>query len=128
MSIVTQTIKREVFDIVIDAGTDYFLETTYVDYVTNLPINITGYTADLKVRPFRESPVLLLEMSTANGRILLNGPSGGVTAHFLPADTAPASQITAWNEGVYDLLLTDPNGIVVRLLRGKVIVLGTVSL
>ena len=37
------------------------------------PVDLTGYSASLKVRYRADSPNVLLEASTANGRIVLNG-------------------------------------------------------
>jgi hypothetical protein len=68
----------------IDTGTDYFLETTYLDYTTNTPINTNGYSAILQVRENWLSKIPYLTLTTENGRILMTGVNGGLIARFTP--------------------------------------------
>jgi hypothetical protein len=58
----------------------------------------------------------------------MGGPLGTITVAFLPADTNPNQQTTFWTRGVYDLFITDSNGIKIKLLKGFVNVVGSVSL
>jgi len=112
----------------LDAGCDFFLETVYLDYTTNLPKDITGYTAILAVRDSYMQPNPYLVLTNGNGRIVLGGPSGTIIAHFIPGDTDPSQQATAWTKAVYDLILVDKNGIVTKLMSGRINVIGTVSI
>ena len=110
----------------IDAGTTYYLEAEYLDNITNLPNDLTGYTAVLDVRYSYGDARILLSLSTFNGRILLD-TLGNIMVSFLPEDTNPSLQTPyAWTNGVYNLVLTDPNGVVIKLLSGIINVLGTV--
>lgn len=113
-----------VLNISIDAGTDYFLNATRADYTTNLPVDITGYQALLEVRTDILSSYPLLVLSTSNGRILLSGPDGNILVRFAPEDTTSG---VYWTRGVYDLILTDTNGIRTKLLTGFINVIGSVS-
>ena len=115
-------------NLVIDAGTDYFLSAEYDDYLTGLPRDISGYNAVLEVRPDWNDSTVLLTLSNSNGGILLGETGGGIVAHFTPADTDPYQQPIAWTKGVYDMLLTDQNQVVTKLLTGYIIISGTVSL
>jgi hypothetical protein len=119
--------SSSILNLEIDSMTDYYLDTIYEDYVTNLPINITGYTATLTVRASYNDPTILLSLSNSNGRILLGGADGTILAHFLPIDTNPSLQTVPWTTAVYDLLLVDLNGIVIKLVSGMINVVGTVT-
>jgi hypothetical protein len=79
------------------------------------PVNLTGYTVMMQIRPFPQSAVINYD---ASSNIVLGGAAGTI------ALTIPASATTnfTWWNGVYDLVLTDPNGIVTRLLQGSVTV------
>lgn len=116
-----------VVNIDIDAGTDFYLDTTYTDYTTNLPKDLTGYSALIELRSTYNDPRVFLRLSTDNGRILLGGAEGTIIARFLPEDTNPIKQSFPWTRAVYDLVVIDPNGIRVKLLKGFVNVVGTCS-
>jgi hypothetical protein len=82
---------------------------------TPLPVNLTGYTANLQIRQFPLSPTILIDLTPY---LVLGGVAGTITL------TIPAS-ITAgftWWQAFYDLILTDPSGNVTRLLEGTVTV------
>ena len=87
------------------------------------PVDLTGYTADMKVRLTVNSPTVLYEASTANGAIVLGGTAGTI------ALTIPASATSTFTfvRGVYNLTLTSSAGIVTRLLQGSVIVSPSVN-
>jgi hypothetical protein len=80
------------------------------------PINLTGFTARMQIRPKLASDVVLLELSTTNGRLQLGGIAGTVTMLFAPATTTGVP----WSRGVYDLELTSPDGAVTRMLMGEI--------
>lgn len=80
------------------------------------PIDLTGCTARMQVRAEIESPTVLLELTTANGGITVDGPAGQLTLYLTPAATAAI----AWQSGVWDLELEHPNGDVTRLVQGTV--------
>jgi hypothetical protein len=78
------------------------------------PLNITGYTALLQARD--HAGRLLIEFSTANGRIQNGGANGTLTF------TAPpeATRAIASESGRYELELNTPSGQVYRVLSGAV--------
>lgn len=80
------------------------------------PVDLTGCSARMQVRPQVASPDVLLELTTGNGRILLGGPSGTVHLQLDPAETAALSFVAA----VYDLEIVHPGGQVRRLASGQV--------
>ena len=112
----------------IDAGTDFFVDTSYLDYTTNLPKDLTGYTAILAVRSSYTDPNPYLVLTNGNNRILLGGTQGTIISHFIPSDTDPSQQPIAWRRAVYDLIIVDTNGLITKLMSGMINVIGTVSI
>jgi hypothetical protein len=116
------------YDLDIDAGTDYYLNISYLDASSNLPRNLTGCTLLLKVRPSVDSNQVYLELTTENGGILVGGTDGNILLKFLPDVTNPKTQTIAWDKGFYDLIITEPSGMKTKLLKGFINILGTASL
>jgi hypothetical protein len=79
------------------------------------PVDLTGYSAGMQIRPFVLSTTLLFD---ATPYITLGGPAGTITLSIPGGITAALT----WFSGVYDLLLLDQNGISTRLLSGQVTV------
>lgn len=78
------------------------------------PINLTGYTAILQIRPFVLSSTVLYD---ASSNLVLGGTAGTILL-TIPASTTET--FTWWN-GVYDLVLTSSDGSYsTRLFQGKV--------
>lgn len=76
-------------------------------------IDLTGYTAAMKIRTDYEADVLL-SLTSPSGGLVITGASGLVTATLTPAQTLalPAGPV------VYDLLVTQTStGIVKPLVR-----------
>jgi hypothetical protein len=88
-----------------------------------LPVDLTGCTAIAQIRSKIDSPNVLLELSTANGGIVLGGATGSITMHISPIVTKSLT----WKLGVYDLLITFTDGTVLRKLNGSVIVSQSVT-
>lgn len=110
------------YDMVVDQGATLSRVITWKD-PAKTPINVTGYTARMQVRPELASTTVTLELTTGNGRIALGGAAGTVTLTVSAADT------TALVPGryVYDLELVSGSGIVYRLLMGNFVVRGEVT-
>ena len=88
------------------------------------PVNLTGYTAKLQVRSSHKSKVVILELSTSNGRITL-GTGGDMTtgAINLSISATDTAQLSICDDAkpVYDLEMTN-SGVVSRILQGNVII------
>jgi hypothetical protein len=80
------------------------------------PIDITNCSAKMQIRPSVDSSVLLGELSTANGRIILTGNTGKVELSIPSTDTGG---LVATKDAVYDLEIYFPTR-TVRLIEGKV--------
>jgi hypothetical protein len=88
------------------------------------PVNLTGYTAKLQVRSSHKSKVVILELSTSNGRITL-GTGGDMTtgAINLSISATDTAQLSICDDAkpVYDLEMTS-GATVSRILQGNVII------
>ena len=83
------------------------------------PIPLTGYTARMQVRANVAAQDVLLELTTENGRLVID-EANGEAAIALDADTTAAC---TWRKGVYDLELVPPDGKnVIRLVEGQITV------
>lgn len=103
------------YNIIADQGATFSRSITWKDSAKR-PINITGYTARMHVRPTAESSTITLALTTENGRIQIEGPTGRVTMTVSAADMA---NVTA-GKYVYDLELIAPiTGIVNRIIQGN---------
>ena len=115
-----------VLNLDIDVGTDFYIDTSYEDNITKLPMDLTGYSALMELRPSWNDNTLLLTLSSGNGKILLGGVDGTILVHFSPADTAQPAGVY-WDRAVYDLILTDNNNISFKLISGMINLVGVVS-
>ncbi len=77
------------------------------------PIDITGYTAQLQARDVAGG--LMMELSTANGRVANGGTNGRLIFTAPPSVTRAVA-----SPGSYELELTSPSGQVYRAISGKV--------
>jgi hypothetical protein len=109
------------YDITIDRGTT-LLRTFTVTDSSNVPVNYTGYTAKMQVRKDHSATNVIVEASTANGRITLNN-LGVVTLAIADEVTATFPVGTAY----YDILLTSPAGDAIKFMEGKFIVQPSVT-
>jgi hypothetical protein len=109
-----------------------------------MPINITGWSADMQIRPMYCSNTVSESLSTANGEIMIyNGPAGQMTLWLPPTRTAALANCSngssntannAWMvlapplrpgevpsvNYVYDLQTIRTDGFTTRTLHGEV--------
>ena len=76
--------------------------------------NLDGVTARMQVRTSVDASSALVEFTTENGRITINGELGTITLSLSASDTAGLTQ-----GGVYDLELVDASSNVERLIEGN---------
>lgn len=81
-----------------------------------VPVDLTGCTARMQIRPSVDSSDVLLELTTANNRIVLGGVDGTINLLLTAAET---SAIT-WLAGTYDLEIIMSTGKIRRLMYGGV--------
>ena len=98
----------------IEQGASYTLGIKILDDA-GMPVDPTGYTAHMQVRAVVGAPgPPLVDLSTGNGGITIDTVAKRFVIGIPAADTAAYT----WTHGVYDLLITAPDGTVDRLLRG----------
>lgn len=88
-----------------------------------LPVDLTGCSARMQVRAELASPAVLIELTSANGRIVIDAPNGGITLRLSAAETAALT----FTRAVYDLEIVYADGRVRRLLEGSFKVKGEVT-
>jgi len=83
----------------------------------NAPVDLSGYTARMQVRPQLSSPDadIILELDETDG-ITLGGSEGSI---LIEVDAATTSTLN-FSSAVYDLELISPTSVVTRLMEGKV--------
>ena len=111
-------------------------------------VNLTGYTARASIRT-AYSGTLVMDLSTANGRMVLGGPDGAISLSLSAADTAGMlNAVTPWlatyegelseeaasqgavrrfirkpseaaEQWVYDVDVISPAGVVSRVMQGR---------
>jgi len=108
------------YNLVCDQATTFNFVFTISN--NNTPINLTGYTGVMTVRPFVGASTTTVVASTANGRMTLGGIAGSVSVTI---DATTTGAIAA-GRYAYDLVLTS-GSTVTRYLEGKFIVTGAVT-
>lgn len=87
------------------------------------PVNLAGYTAQMDFRTtVEDTGDPLIELSTGDGSIVINGAAGTITIIISAAITAV---LTNGQTMVYNLFLTSGTGIVTPLLAGPAVVQGS---
>lgn len=108
------------YKIVCEQGATFNLPLQWID-ATGAPVDMTGYSAQMDVRASKTSAEVLVELSTANGRISLDS-AGNITLSISATDTATLIP----GQYVYDLELTNGSS-VERLIEGAFVVDGEVT-
>ena len=117
------------YDFTVTQGEDFFLTmfwktqpgeccTGQVAEIT--PVDLTGYSLRMQIRPSPGSTTLYHEANEANQRLVKVSPEIGQFALYV---SAAESSAWTWRRGVYDLEMTHvASGLVTRLLEGAVTV------
>ena len=108
------------FNLVCDQATTFNFQFQILN--NNTPLNLTGYTGTMTVRPFVGASTTTVVASTANGLMVFDAANGRVTVTI----SATTTGAIAAGRYSYDLVLT--SGVTVtRYLEGKFIVTGAVT-
>lgn len=120
--------RTTTFHIELIEGSDYSESFVYQDPVTTLPVDLTGWSADLKVRIAMNgtydgysTPDYVIELGTSTGEIVLGDTTGSVTINISADKTTGLN----WNRAVYTLMLTDTGGKKHPLFEGFFTILGS---
>lgn len=103
------------YTIQIEPGATFELPLQFLD-ANSVPINLTGYTARMQVRP-APGGTLILDLTTSNGKIVITDAAQGKLKLLVEA-----SETNSVPPGVYryDLELQSPANVVTRYLEGQV--------
>lgn len=111
-----------------EVGADFYKQLTWqkedpLNPGQYLPVDITGYIVKMQVRENVEATTVVLEISTANTYVALDGPHGVITLHV------PAAITSTLVAGVYryDMDLTDTSGFVTRFIQGFFEISGAIT-
>ena len=91
--------------------------------VNGTPVDWTGYTARMQVRPNVDSSTVYLSLTTENGGIAINGSNIALTPGLVsgnPLGNAAGAAFGALSKGVYDLEMIAPNGKITKPFFGIV--------
>jgi hypothetical protein len=105
-----------IYDWTFEQGTTVSLTLVYKD-ANDVVVNLSSYSARMQIRPWKSSSTVLLEATTANGRVVITPEQGKIVVTFAAALT----QIGDWKDAVYDLEIESSAGVVTRLLEGSVL-------
>jgi hypothetical protein len=108
------------YNLVCDQATTFNFQFQILNNET--PLNLTGYTGTMTVRPFVGASTTTVVATTANGLMVFDAVNGRVTITI----SATTTGAIAAGRYSYDLVL-DSGATVTRYLEGKFIVTGAVT-
>jgi len=82
----------------------------------NTPVPLTGYTAQMQIRETLESTTVIAELTTSNGRIIID-PINYTISMNLPASLTRTFE---FDSAVYSMELTDNQSLVYQFLNGSI--------
>lgn len=104
------------YDLPIKAGATYDETFTWLQTDNATPVDLTGVSARLQLRVGADvADPPLVDLTTANGGIVITAAQGKVRVIIAAALTAALPS----TGGVYDLVITWPDGSVQRLMEGS---------
>lgn len=107
------------YNFIIEQGTTFTLELQYKDS-NSVPVDLTGYTGRMQIRPTIGSPTSYLTLSSSiqpdGTGITFPTPVSGTINLYISAISS--SQLT-FDQGVYDLEIASGSA-VTRLIQGNV--------
>ena len=108
------------YNLVCDQATTFNFQFQMLE--NNTPLDLTGYTGTMTVRPFVGATTTTVVASTDNGYMVFDGTNGRITVTLSATITGAISA----GRYSYDLVIT--SGVTVtRILEGKFIVTGAVT-
>lgn len=110
-----------IYDIICEQGATLVREITYKDS-SGVAVNLSTYTARMKVRSSRGAPGVQLSLATSGAGIVLN--SAGEIEITVPAAT---TAIIPAGKYRYDLEVVSSGGVVSRVVEGEFVVSGEIT-
>jgi hypothetical protein len=109
------------YNLVCDQATTFNFQFQILN--DNTPWDLTNYGVVMTVRPFVGATTTTVVATDLNGRIAVDGPNGRITVTI---DAVTTGNISA-GRYAYDLVV-DSGSVVTRILEGKFIVTGAVTI
>jgi hypothetical protein len=109
------------YNLVCDQATTFNFQFQILN--DNTPWNLTNYDVVMTVRPFVGASTTTVVATNDNGRITIDGPNGRITVTI---DAATTGNIVA-GRYAYDLVV-DSGSVITRILEGKFVVTGAVTI
>ena len=103
-------------DLTIYQGSDFNQVFTFLQTAGGDPVNLTGLTGRMQIRQAKADSAVIIDLTTANGRLTFGGTNGVVTMTLNATETA-----TILTDGVYDLEFVTSATSAARWLEGSVI-------
>jgi hypothetical protein len=111
-----------IYNMIIEQGATHTRSFTYTDDA-GTAVNLSGYSARMMARAAYQSSATLFSVSTATSGLTIPTPANGtIVLTLTDAQTAALPC-----DGVYDLEIVSPSGVVTRLLQGLVTLSGEVT-
>ena len=104
------------WDFILEQGATFQVTLTYKDS-NDTAIDLTSYTARMKIKESHAESASLVELTTANGGITLGGVAGTIALLISDTDTTALD----FDNGVHDLEIVSGSGIVTRIVEGNVV-------
>jgi hypothetical protein len=108
------------YNLVCDQATTFNFQFQILN--DNTPWDLTNYDVIMTVRPFVGASTTTVVATNSNGRIAVDGPNGRITVTI---DATTTGNIVA-SRYAYDLVV-DSGSVVTRILEGKFVVTGAVT-
>lgn len=102
------------YNIIAEQGATFDQTILYTD-ASDTPIDLTSYTAEMHVRATVASAGTIIELSTSDSSIILDGVNGTIELLITATDM---TAITA-GKYYYDLELYGPDDLIIRLIEGR---------
>lgn len=103
------------FNEVNSAGYSAYTSGGYLQYYT--PVDITGFDAVMEIKD-RIGGTVLMTLSVANSRIILDVAQNTISLNIAAADTDSALMV--WRKGVHDIEMRSPTGVKTRIFQGSI--------
>jgi hypothetical protein len=109
------------YNLVCDQATTFDFQFQILN--DNTPWDLTNYDVVMTVRPFVGASTTTVVATNDNGRISIDGPNGRITVTI---DAVTTGNIVA-SRYAYDLVV-DSGSVITRILEGKFVVTGAVTI
>lgn len=110
------TVTPAQYNLTIYQGADFSQLFTFLQESGGDPVDLTNFSARMQIRQRVNAASPIIELTSANGRIVLGGTAGTVTLTLNATETAQLPD----TQGVYDLEIVAGENNADRYLEGTV--------